>query len=172
MGLLGLDPFEFSVALVGDSEIRALNRVFRGKDTSTDVLSFSQIDEFPVPGNMPASSSLATPKVLGDVVISVETALRQALQFGVAPEIRLRTLLIHGLLHLLDYDHERSRAAARRMFARERDLAAALAASDRTRGTSPRPGAAMLPASRARVPQRTQVRVAATGFSSSRANTA
>lgn len=63
---------------------------------------------------------------LGDVVISLDTARRQARRIGVAPAARLRTLLVHGLLHLLGYDHERSPAEARRMFARERELAAAL----------------------------------------------
>jgi rRNA maturation RNase YbeY len=72
---------------------------------------------------------------LGDVVISVDTARRQARRLGVAPATRMRTLLMHGVLHLLGYDHERSPAEARRMFARERELAAALegAASARSR---------------------------------------
>jgi ssRNA-specific RNase YbeY (16S rRNA maturation enzyme) len=56
----------------------------------------------------------------------VDTARRQARRLGVAPAARMRTLLVHGLLHLLGYDHERSPAEARRMFARERELAAAL----------------------------------------------
>ncbi len=70
---------------------------------------------------MPAAGT-----ALGDVVISLDTARRQARRIGVAPAARLRTLLVHGLLHLLGYDHERSPAEARRMFARERELAAAL----------------------------------------------
>ena len=70
---------------------------------------------------MPAAGT-----ALGDVVISLDTARRQARRLGVAPAARLRTLLVHGLLHLLGYDHERSPAEARRMFARERELAAAL----------------------------------------------
>jgi len=67
------------------------------------------------------------PLLLGDVVISVDTARRQAHVLGVATAVRIRTLLIHGLLHLLGYDHERSPAEARRMFARERELATRLA---------------------------------------------
>jgi rRNA maturation RNase YbeY len=65
----------------------------------------------------------------------VDTARRQARRLGVAPAARMRTLLMHGVLHLLGYDHERSPAEARRMFARERELAAALegAASARSR---------------------------------------
>ena len=68
----------------------------------------------------------AAATALGDVVISVDTARRQARRLGVAPVARMRTLLVHGLLHLLGYDHKRSPAEARRMFARERELAAAL----------------------------------------------
>jgi rRNA maturation RNase YbeY len=56
----------------------------------------------------------------------VDTASRQARRLALAPAARMRTLLVHGLLHLLGYDHERSPAEARRMFARERELAAAL----------------------------------------------
>jgi len=77
----------------------------------------------------PAQAGTLVPaagSALGDVVISVDTARRQARRLGVAPAARMRTLLVHGLLHLLGYDHERSPAEARRMFARERELAAAL----------------------------------------------
>jgi ssRNA-specific RNase YbeY (16S rRNA maturation enzyme) len=70
---------------------------------------------------------------LGDVVISVDTARRQARRLGLTPAARMRTLLVHGLLHLLGYDHERSPAEARRMFARERGLAAALRRAGRSR---------------------------------------
>jgi probable rRNA maturation factor len=61
---------------------------------------------------------------VGDVVISIDTAIRQAREYRVTPSARLRRLLIHGFLHLIGYDHERSPADARRMFARERTLAA------------------------------------------------
>ena len=84
-----------------------------------------------LPGRLPDGASAGTlmPRpgtALGDVVISVDTARRQARRLGVAPATRMRTLLMHGVLHLLGYDHERSPAEARRMFARERELAAAL----------------------------------------------
>ncbi|MGC1678773.1 MAG: rRNA maturation RNase YbeY, partial [Candidatus Binataceae bacterium] len=69
--------------------------------------------------------------ILGDVVISIDTALAQARLQGVTARARLRTLLIHGVLHLIGYDHERSPGDARRMFVREREIAAALAASHR-----------------------------------------
>ena len=130
--------------LVDDRRIRVLNRDFRAKDESTDVLSFPQFDEAmddvapgrgrarprrarPRPGEAPAAAENRPPLLLGDVVISVDTARRQAHALGVATAVRIRTLLIHGLLHLLGYDHERSPAEARRMFARERELATRLA---------------------------------------------
>ncbi len=90
------------------------------------MLSFSQIEERgsspPDPVAVPNHRGLP----LGDVVISIDTALAQSRQYGVTPESRLRMLLIHGFLHLLGYDHERSPAGARKMFARERELAAAV----------------------------------------------
>ena len=112
-------------------------------DDATAVLSFPQPDEAtdhvasgrgrarprrarPRPGEAPAAADSRPPLLLGDVVISVDTARRQAHVLGVATAVRIRTLLIHGLLHLLGYDHERSPAEARRMFARERELAARL----------------------------------------------
>jgi len=93
----------------------------------------------PPPGRSPEPAP-ADPLVpapgtaLGDVVISLDTARRQARRLGVAPATRMRTLLVHGLLHLLGYDHERSPAEARRMFARERELAAALRRARGSRG--------------------------------------
>ena len=89
------EPYDVGVRFVADDEIRALNREHRGKDVVTDVLSFpiDGIDELP-PG---------LDRQLGDVVISPAQAARQATE-GTASE--LRTLLVHGLLHLLEYDHE------------------------------------------------------------------
>lgn len=125
--LLALDNCELSLVLTGDSPIRELNRSFRGKDRSTDVLSFPQLDNCSEAGPEHAAAHDETmPAALGDVVISVDTALRQAERLGVTPESRMRSLLIHGVLHLLGYDHEKSRAEAQRMFARERELAAFL----------------------------------------------
>jgi len=77
-----------SIALVTDAAIRRLNRDFRGKDHPTDVLSF--------PCDPP----------LGDIAISVPTARRQAREMGHPLRIELRVLALHGLLHLLGYDHE------------------------------------------------------------------
>jgi rRNA maturation RNase YbeY len=124
--LLLLDKSELSLVLTCDSAMRELNRAYRGKDRPTDVLSFPQFEDPAGIGEHVARAAAATPAVLGDVVISIDTSLRQAARFGVSPASRLRTLLIHGMLHLVGYDHERSPIEARRMFARERELAAAL----------------------------------------------
>jgi rRNA maturation RNase YbeY len=167
MALLGVAGCELSVVIAGDDFVHALNREFRGKDRATDVLSFSQLEETTseempsdtaYPGRRRGRIAPAPPPLgpaagaaLGDVVISVDTARRQARCLGVAPAARMRTLLVHGLLHLLGYDHERSPADARRMFARERELAAALrrissrapaSARPKPRSSKPRPRSA------------------------------
>ena len=116
---------ELTVSLVDDLEIHRLNRDFRGKDRPTDVLAFAMREGARVAGDEP---------VLGDVVISLDTAARQARRRRVAPAVEVRTLLIHGILHLLGYDHERSPAEARRMRAMERRLRAALAAEPSPKG--------------------------------------
>jgi rRNA maturation RNase YbeY len=117
LGLLDEGACELSIALVGDEEIRRLNASYRGKDATTDVLAFSQ-REGP---DMAASGAL-----LGDVVISIPTAERQAHARRTPLERELAELLVHGILHLLGFDHERSRADARRMFARQREIVAGL----------------------------------------------
>jgi probable rRNA maturation factor len=104
---------ELTVSLVNDIEIHRLNRDYRGKDRPTDVLAFAMREGPRIVGDE---------AVLGDVVISLETAARQARDRCVSVAEEVRTLLIHGVLHLLGYDHERSPAAARRMQAQERLL--------------------------------------------------
>jgi len=87
-----------SVAFVGLKEIRRLNRSYRGRDYPTDVLSFSygreQMEGLPF---------------LGEIVIAPEVAYRQAMASRTDPEREMRMLLLHGLLHLLGYDHETDR---------------------------------------------------------------
>ncbi len=124
----GLPDCELSLTLTSDASIHALNRDYRKKDRATDVLSFSQIEERDGPAPDPRAIANTRGMPLGDVVISIDTALAQSREYGVAPAERLRTLLIHGFLHLLGYDHERSPAEARKMFARERALAAEVSA--------------------------------------------
>lgn len=88
-----------TLAFVRDDDIRSLNRRFRGKDSATDVLSFPSFDER---GKDPAGED----GNLGDVVISADTALRQARDSGHSFEREVSELLIHGILHLCGYDHE------------------------------------------------------------------
>ncbi len=112
LALLAVDA-ELSVALIGDAEMQALNRHYRGKDQPTDVLAFALRE---------GEDAAVHPAVLGDVVISLDTAVRQALQRKISVADEVRTLLAHGILHLLGYDHERSPAEARRMFGKQRAL--------------------------------------------------
>ena len=117
LAALRLPDAELSLVLCSDAVIHALNREWRGRDRPTDVLSFAQGEG---EGGAPAG-------LLGDVVISVDTARRQAAERGETLARECDRLLIHGLLHLLGYDHERSVSEARRMRARERALGRALA---------------------------------------------
>jgi len=127
LDLTRVEHCELSLTLTSDRAIRALNRDFRGKDAPTDVLSFSQLEVAGAePEKLPEIPDVDS-SPLGDVVISIDTALAQAREYRIAPAARLRTLLVHGFLHLLGYDHERSPAEARKMFARQRRLEARLA---------------------------------------------
>eukprot|EP00216_Chloropicon_sp_CCMP2111_P005782 CAMPEP_0198239700 /NCGR_PEP_ID=MMETSP1446-20131203/5043_1 /TAXON_ID=1461542 ORGANISM="Unidentified sp, Strain CCMP2111" /NCGR_SAMPLE_ID=MMETSP1446 /ASSEMBLY_ACC=CAM_ASM_001112 /LENGTH=552 /DNA_ID=CAMNT_0043922335 /DNA_START=92 /DNA_END=1750 /DNA_ORIENTATION=+ len=100
---------EVSVLISGDEEIRDLNATWRGVNRPTDVLSFPN-------GEVPPGYDAT---ILGDVVISAETAERQARQRGHSLHDEIRVLMVHGLLHLLDYDHERSEEHARVMLEEE-----------------------------------------------------
>ena len=106
---------ELCLVLVGNAEIRKLNAKFRKKDYPTDVLSFPAGDKLP-PG-VP---------LLGDVVISVEKAKEQAEHGGRTLDEEMVTLLIHGIVHLLGYDHERSPKEARIMDRLEKKIYHAL----------------------------------------------
>ena len=131
MEAAGLSDCELSLTLTSDPSIRKLNRDYRRQDRATDVLSFSQIEERDGAPPDPCTVRNTIGMPLGDVVISIDTALTQSREYGVPTPQRLRTLLIHGFLHLLGYDHERSPAEARKMFARERKLAAAMSINSR-----------------------------------------
>jgi probable rRNA maturation factor len=99
-----------TVALVGDARVRALNRQYRRKDYATDVLSFPVADaERPVQGRdkkTPGPQPPAPSPYLGDIVIARGVARRQARAAGHGEPVELRILALHGLLHLLGYDHE------------------------------------------------------------------
>ncbi len=102
--LAGLAPRsaagEVVVALVGDRKMRDLNRRFQAIDKVTDVLSFPA-------DPVPAGLSPAPPHCLGDIVIATGRAARQARAVGLTESEEWRRLALHGLLHLLGYDHER-----------------------------------------------------------------
>ena len=94
---MGVEGAECGLLLVGDKTIASLNEQYRGIPSSTDVLSFPMRE-----GLFGALS----PGLLGDVVISAETADRQARAAGRSLREELAALLIHGILHLLGYDHQ------------------------------------------------------------------
>lgn len=89
---------ELSVAFVSDRKIKELNRIFRDKSEPTDVLSF--------PYEPDRYDYLETENFLGDIVISVETAARQAGENNLTLEGEIKQLILHGILHLCGYDHE------------------------------------------------------------------
>jgi len=107
---------ELSVVLVDDQEIRQLNHDYLQRDKPTNVISFSMRE---------GEGGGLHPELLGDVVISTETAARDAADAGVSFESELLFLLLHGILHLLGYDHERGTAEeARLMETKEREMIA------------------------------------------------
>jgi rRNA maturation RNase YbeY len=112
LAALGHDDAELSIALVDDAAGAKLNRRWRGKPGATDVLSFSLLE---------GPHARHRGALLGDVVIAVGVARRQARAHGHALADECLRLLIHGVLHLLGYDHARP-AEARRMRAKERAL--------------------------------------------------
>ncbi|MBW2465562.1 MAG: rRNA maturation RNase YbeY [Deltaproteobacteria bacterium] len=115
---LGLEHAELSLLLCDDATIHALNRDYRDIDRPTDVLAFPQEEE----GT--EEHGAGHPRMLGDVVISLETARKQALGAGRTIASEVTMLLAHGLLHLLGYDH-RTQVEDRQMKARTDALCAA-----------------------------------------------
>jgi probable rRNA maturation factor len=110
---LACQSCDLGVLIIDDARMRQLNARYRGIDRPTDVLAFA-MREGPLAD--------LHPQVLGDVVLSAETALRQARARRHSLAEELTRLLIHGTLHLLGYDHEVSLTDARRMRAKEREL--------------------------------------------------
>jgi probable rRNA maturation factor len=106
--LVGIAPAkakgDLSIAIVSDRRMRALNRQFRGKDYATDVLSFPSEER----------------GFLGDIVIASGVLRRQAREAGHSPAVELRVLSLHGLLHLLGYDHDADGGKMARLEARLR----------------------------------------------------
>ena len=109
---LEMPDAEISISLVDDSAISELNAAYRKKQGATDVLSFSLLE---------GEHSERRGALLGDVVVSLETAARQAARGGRSLDQEVMRLLIHGALHLLGHDHQQA-GEARRMRAEERRL--------------------------------------------------
>ena len=104
--------FEVSVTICNDEYIHKLNKEYRGKDKATDVLSFP-ILEFDTPEVM---------TLLGDIIISVDTASRQAEEYGNTLERELCFLSVHSSLHLLGYDHEISEEEEKYMISKQKEI--------------------------------------------------
>lgn len=93
----GLAGREATVVLADDAMVRDLNKTYRHKDAPTNVLSF--------PFLAPPGMSPLQARALGDVILAAETLLREAAEMGISPKDHLQHLVIHGLLHLLGFDH-------------------------------------------------------------------
>jgi probable rRNA maturation factor len=106
---------QLSILLVDDQQIAALNKQYLGRTGPTNVIAFP-MQEGPFAD--------ISPNLLGDVVISVETSEKEALAAGMRSEERFLELLIHGILHLLGYDHETDEKEAARMEEKTRELMA------------------------------------------------
>ncbi len=92
---------ELTVAILDDAQVRKLNHIYRGVDDTTDVLAFGGADD--------TSQFVSPPETgtyFGDIVISYPRAVEQATRYGHSVEEELFTLVVHGALHLLNYDHE------------------------------------------------------------------
>ncbi len=110
---MGSPEGELSILVVDDSEISTLNKDYLNRSGPTNVISFPMKEGDFLDIN---------PQLLGDVVISIETAGREALQSGINTEERFAQLLIHGILHLFGFDHEKSEQDARKMEKKSNEL--------------------------------------------------
>lgn len=131
----GRTPVEISFLLADDVRLRQLNRAYRGRDRPTNVLSFPAEDEGPTGGEP------GTPRLLGDVALALEMLEREAAAQSKSLADHLSHLAVHGVLHLLGYDHE-AEADAERMERMEIRILAGLGIADPYACTSRRPGRA------------------------------
>ncbi len=114
---------ELTIALISDARMRTLNRSYRNKDYATDVLSFPASDDAAGrsrAGQASGAGTLPPPRYLGDIVIATGVAQRQADEVGHTVGTELKVLALHGLLHLLGYDHETDTGVMARLEARLR----------------------------------------------------
>lgn len=118
------ETVELSLVLADDDTVRALNRDWRGKDKPTNVLTFAALDDEDAP--LPEGA----PLLLGDVVLAYQTCAVEAVEQGKSLADHLAHLVVHGILHLLGWDHEESEAEAEEMEAMEISILAALGISN------------------------------------------
>lgn len=113
LGYVGVEDARLSIVFASDGEIKHLNYLYRGKNKPTDVLSFSMHE-----GRRLKKDS----SILGDVVISVDRARHQARRFNSTFKKEIYLYIIHGILHLLGYDDERSSSEKKRMRKKEAQI--------------------------------------------------
>lgn len=121
-------PVEIGVRMTGDSEMRTLNNTYRGRDSATNVLSFALADG-DAPPAFDVSPSDGAPQLLGDVVVAYETCAGEAEEQIKSLTDHLCHMVVHGVLHLLGYDHETEDEAAE-MEELERDILAGIGVPD------------------------------------------
>jgi probable rRNA maturation factor len=138
LGALDLEAAELSVLLTNDAQIHELNRVHRDKDRPTDVLAFP-LEKPAARGASRYPKGRGLPQMLGDVVISLDTAARQARGRKRELFAEVRFLLVHGVLHLLGYDHG-TRREKRQMDAMARRLVRVLVSDGKTPSPAPSRG--------------------------------
>lgn len=117
--LSGHEKSELSILVVDDLKMAEFNNQFRGKDKATNVLSFPLFDDDTIQGN---SNESEIPHMLGDIVISIDTAGKEAEARKQSLDDYFVILLVHGFIHLLGFDHERSDEEALEMAAQEKKL--------------------------------------------------
>ena len=125
LSLLGREEAELSILFVGSAKMKQLNRHYRGNPKETDVLSFPMEDaraSLHHTSHPTHHTSFSVPPLLGDIVISVPKTAEQARAYGTAFSVELLRLLIHGLLHLLGYDHEKTGYEKMRMEKKEKEI--------------------------------------------------
>ncbi|RLC30572.1 MAG: rRNA maturation RNase YbeY [Deltaproteobacteria bacterium] len=115
LNALDFPDAELSILLVDDSEIEELNRKYLNREGPTNVIAFPMQE---------GDFAHISPQLLGDVVVSVDTARKEAETGGIHVDERLLELLVHGILHLVGYDHELSETEALRMEAKSNELLA------------------------------------------------
>ncbi len=133
LALLQLEKAELSLVLSGDEQIRALNRIYRRKDRPTDVLAFPMRE-----GDFGRFHAALPSRLLGDVIVSVPTAKRQAAAAKRELLAEITMLVAHGLLHLLGWDHDTSAKDKKMRAETDRVIAAAESADPPPRRRAPR----------------------------------